>query len=139
MYLYLHYYKNESIDYQINYNTILENILGSSQNSTITYLPLYSGYENKDVLFGKIQFNNTNNIKTTYPPQYTIVENIIIELDDKTAIFTSNYYTSKSTFYEPNTKYILPIISCTGNFVGKKGYVVIEAFEDKREITISLE
>jgi hypothetical protein len=86
---------------------------------------------------GKIQFNNINIQSITFPPLYNISEELIIELNDSSSIFAVNQYKSNTGFYVDGEKYILPIVSCTRNIVGKKGYVVIYVIGDKRNVTVN--
>jgi hypothetical protein len=111
-------------------------ILGVSVYETIDYSPLYN---NDNVNIGNIQFNNINKEYITYPSFYNITENIQIQLDGNTSISCINYFKGNTIYYPTGSKYILPIISCTGIYAGKSGFLVIDALDGKRLITIKLE
>ena len=70
---------------------------------------------------------------------WNISEEIILEFNDGSSIFAVNQYKSNTGFYVDGEKYILPIVSCTGNIVTKKGYIVIDVIGDKRNVTVKLE
>lgn len=113
-----------------------QSFVGTSVNESVDFAPLYDSSNNS---VGTIQFNNINRQTVTLNPLYTVTENICIQLDKNTAIFFSDYYKSTSEYYENNSKIINPIISCTGEYVGKKGYVVIDVINDTRFIYIKLD
>lgn len=113
-----------------------QSFVGTSVNESVDFAPLYDSSNNS---VGTIQFNNINRQTVTLNPLYTVTENICIQLDKNTAIFFSDYYKSTSEYYENNSKIIIPIISCTGKYVGKKGYVVIDVVNDTRFIYIKLD
>ena len=113
-----------------------QSFVGTSVNESVDFAPLYDSSNNS---VGTIQFNNINRQTVTLNPLYTVTENICIQLDKNTAIFFSDYYKSTSEYYENNSKIIIPIISCTGEYVGKKGYVVIDVINDTRFIYIKLD
>ena len=58
---------------------------------------------------------------------------------NNSSLFVSNYYKSiNNNYYSTGTKYIISIASGTGDFATKTGYVVIDALENKRLVTIGL-
>jgi hypothetical protein len=136
---YIYFYNYNSNDLTSFTNQYISNppgLTGTSVNSTVDIGPLFDN-ANKEV--GKIQFNNINIQTITFPPLYNISEELIIKLNDGSSIFAVNQYKSNTSYYVDGEKYILPIVSCTGSIVGKKGYVVIDVIGDKRNITVKLE
>ena len=130
------YNKNYLSSFTNKYSSNPQGLTGTSVNSSVDIGPLFDN-ANKEV--GKIQFNNINIQSITFPPLYNISEELIIELNDGASIFAVNQYKSNTGFYVDGEKYILPIVSCTGNIVTKKGYVVIDVIGDKRNVTVKLE
>ena len=128
--------KNDLTSFTNQYISNPQGLTGTSVNSTVDIGPLFDN-ANKEV--GKIQFNNTNIQSITFPPLYNICEEIILELHGGSSIFALNQYKSNTGFYVDGEKYILPIVSCTGSIVGKKGYVVIDVIGDERNVTVKLE
>ena len=126
---------NHLISFTNQYSSNLPGLTGTFVNSSVDIGPLLDN-ANKEV--GKIQFNNINIQSITFPPLYNISEEIILELNDGSSIFAVNQYKSNTGFYVDGEKYILPIVSCTGNIVTKKGYIVIDVIGDKRNITVKL-
>ena len=136
-YIYFYNYnKNDLTSFTNQYSSNPSGLTGTTVNSSVDIGPLFDN-NNKEV--GKIQFNNTNIQSITFPSLYNISEEIIIELNDGSSIFALNQYKSNTGFYVDGEKYILPIVSCTGNIVTKKGYVVIDVIGNKRNITVKLE
>lgn len=135
-YIYFYNYnKNDFTSFTNQYSSNPPGLTGKSVNSTVDISPLFDS-TNKQV--GEIQFNNINIQTITFPPLYNISEEIIIELNGS-SIFAVNQYKSNNGFYVDGDKYILPIVSCTGSIVTKKGYVVIDVIGDKRNVTVKLE
>jgi hypothetical protein len=130
------YNKNDFISFTNKYSSNPPGLTGTSVNSTVDIAPLF---DNNNQQVGKIQFNNINIQTITFPPLYNISEEIIIELNGGSSIFAVNQYKSNSGFYVDGDKYILPIVSCTGSIVTKRGYVVIDVIGDKRNVAIKLE
>ena len=131
-----YYYDTSNIqEFSIDYKST-QSVLGVRVNETIDFGPLYDLSNNLDI--GKIQFNNINRVYLTYPTLYNITENIQIQIGDNTSISFINYYKSDNQYYPNGSKYIIPIISCTGLYVGKKGYVVIDVIDKRRILTIKL-
>ena len=132
------YYTSSSlISFTSDYQSAIPGFAGTFVNETVDFGTLFD-VETGDSL-GTIQFNNINRSTSTFPASYNVTENISIQLNGNTAIFALNYYKSTSAKYVNGEKYIIPIISATGDFVGKKGYIVIDAFVDRRLVTISLD
>lgn len=135
-YIYFYNYNiNDLISFTNKYSSNPPGLTGTSVNSSVDIGSLLDN-ANKEV--GKIQFNNINIQSITFPPLYNISEEIILELNDGSSIFAVNQYKSNTGFYVDGEKYILPIISCTGSIVTKKGYIVIDVIGDKRNITVKL-
>jgi hypothetical protein len=135
--IYFYNYNNNDFTGFINqYSSNLPGLTGTTVNSSVDIGPLFDN-TNKEV--GKIQFNNINIQSITFPPLYNISEEIILELNDGSSIFALNNYKSTTGFYVDGEKYILPIVSCTGSIVTKKGYVVIDVVGDERNLTVKLE
>jgi hypothetical protein len=108
----------------------------------ISYAPLYY-LENNDLVkekkLGKIQFSSN---KIHYNNQYwSVTENISIQFDAKTSLFGMNYYESneKSGSYPPKSKFQFKILSGTGSFFNKSGYIKINAGTNTRKVSIILD
>lgn len=134
MLFFTEYFINKGIELTLNYDS---DISGSFVTQTYDNFPLID-YQN-NIEIGQIQFVNTNESITTNPIEYNITESITIQFKDGSAIFASNFYKSNNQFYNVGDKIIIPIISCTGNFVGRSGYIVIDVYVDKRNVTISID
>ena len=135
--IFFYNYNSNNLTGFINqYSSNPPGLTGTTVNSSVDIGPLFDN-TNKEV--GKIQFNNINIQSITFPSLYNICEEIILELDDGSSIFALNNYKSTTGFYVDGEKYILPIVSCTGNIVTKKGYVVIDIAGDERNLTVKLE
>jgi hypothetical protein len=134
--LFLNYYRSNLSTYINQYTSYPPGRVGISVVSNVNIGELFNNF-NENI--GKIQFNNIDISTLTYPPLYDISEEIIIKLNDGSSIFALYNYKSNDSYYENGQKYIIPIVSCTGNFVGKKGYIVIDIVDDIRYITISLD
>lgn len=133
--LHLYYNTSDILSFQNNYESTLSNFVGTSVKEDISIANLYNGDSTPN---GNIQFNNINVTRSTFPAIYKVTESISFQFDENTQIFISNYYQSNTDYYPTGSKYIIPIISCTGKYLGRKGYVVIDAESDKRYITIGL-
>jgi len=129
------YNRNDFTNFTNQYLSNPPGLTGTTVNSSVDIGPLF---DNNNQQVGEIQFNNINIQSITFPPLYNISEEIILELNGG-SIFAVNQYKSNTDFYVDGEKYILPIVSCTGNIVGKKGYVVIDVVGDERNITVKLE
>ena len=129
------YNRNDLTNFTNQYLSNPPGLTGTTVNSSVDIGPLFDN-ANKEV--GKIQFNNINIKTITFPSLYNISEEIILELNGG-SIFAVNQYKSNTDFYVDGEKYILQIVSCTGNIVGKKGYVVIDVIGDERNVTVKLE
>ncbi len=136
-------YKKEEITYFSN--NFKKKVFNDDDDSyaleQISYAPLYYLEKNdsyKEKKLGKIQFSS---IKIHYNNQYwSITENISIQFDAKTSIIGINYYESneKTGVYLPKSKYQFKILSGTGSFFNKEGYIKINAGTNTRKITIVL-
>lgn len=133
--LQLYYNTSDILSFQNNYKSTLSNFVGTSVKEEISIASLYNS---DDTPNGNIQFNNINVTRSTFPAIYKVTESISFQFDENTQIFISNYYQSNTEYYPTGSKYIIPIISCTGKYLGREGYVVIDAESDKRYITIGL-
>lgn len=137
VYFFLHYNNKHNIEYILNYNN---NLLGSNCTQIYNISPLLNENEENN---GEINFINTNKSLITFPPQYKVIENITINIKNKcqceTTIYASNYYESETSYYPNGSKQIIPIISCTGEYVGRTGYIVIDADGSNRNVTIRLD
>lgn len=114
--------------------------INSDVSQSLDRLPLYNNCSCKKI--GSIQFNNINYRKKECDHSlYEITENISIQFDDcnQTQIFAENFYRSKNDYYEDGSKQIMQIISCTGDFLGKKGFIVIDVTENKRIVYIKFD
>lgn len=112
----------------------------SSVEQTIIRIPLYNECSCKKI--GKIQFNNIEyNKKICHGNLYDVTENISIQFDDtnSTQIFAENFYRSNTNYYKDGDKYIMKIISCTGDFLGKSGFIVIDVIKNKRFVYIKFD
>ena len=72
----------------------------------------------------------------TFPTLYNNIYNITIQFKDNSAIFANN--SNESMDISINSKQIIPIISCTGTYLGKSGYIVFDNEEEIINITIVL-
>jgi hypothetical protein len=134
--LFFNYNRNNFISFTNKYESNPPGRVGVSVTSNVYNGELSNNF-NESV--GKIQFNNIDINTLTYPSLYDVTEEIIIKLNDGSCIFALNNYKSENDSYVDGQKYIMPIVSCIGKFVGKKGYMVIDVVGDIRYITISLE
>ena len=134
----LNYNISDVLEFKSTYAPANNGFSGTSVSNTINFAPLYNGYNERTVVEGEIQFNNIEKFKSTFPPNYSITEQITIKLANNTSIFAYNTYKSTTGYYPPNTDYILPIVSCTGDYVGRTGYIVIHATVNNRQITVGL-
>lgn len=130
------YNSNNFTSFTNQYSSNPPGLSGVSINSTVDIAPLFDNANNQ---VGEIQFNNINIQYLTYPSLYNISEELIIQLNDGSSIFALNQYKTSTGFYVDGYKYIIPIVSCTGNIVTKKGYVVIDVVGDQRNVAIKLE
>lgn len=137
IYFFLHYNYENIVSYSINYQN-KDNMIGTNAIQTFDAIPLFDEYEEN---VGTINFINTNKSITTFPPQYKVIENITININHniETTIFASNYYESQTEYYPNGSKQIIPIISCTGDYVGRSGYVVIDVIGVNRNVTIRID
>ena len=136
----LSFYYNSNNVQQFNQQLISNPpIMGISVSEIIAFGTLY---DMNNINVGNIQFNNINKQTVTFPPLNTVSENIQLQFDENTSITFNNYFKTNTGFYPNGSKFILPIISCTGLYVGKKGYVVIDVsnnpLNDKRIIYVNL-
>ena len=126
------YYKtNGVVTFNNPYTPDKQLLSGISVNETVDFVELYDVYTNEEI--GKIQFNNINKKTLGNPISYVVTENISIQLNDS-SLFASNYY-----YYPTGSKYIISIASGSGDFATKKGFIVIDALENKRLVTIVLD
>lgn len=132
------YNKNDFTSFENKYTSVSPGLVGVTVNELVEFAPLLDIDGN---VVGKIQFNFIVNRTVTFPSISNVTENISIVLDEGTTIFTLNNYTTKQNGYgyEPGSKFILSIIACTGSNVTKKGYVVIDVFEETRNVYVKLE
>jgi hypothetical protein len=106
----------------------------------IIRIPLYNECSCKKI--GTIQFNNIEyNKKICHDNLYDVTENISIQFDDTdgTQIFAENFYRSNTNYYKDGDKHIIKIISCTGDFLGKTGFIVIDVSKNKRLVYIKFD
>ena len=130
------YELNDGTTFELNYQSVPQGLSGTYVTQNNYIIPFLSVYDNSQI--GTIRFiNNTQNV-LIYPSQYNIIENITINLYTNSTIFCNNYFEAKQQSYNAGDKLIIPITSCIGNYVGKKGYIVIDASENTRYVTISL-
>ena len=137
LYIFSNYKLNSGLTFQLNYQSVPSGFVGTSLTQNGYILPLLSDENNSEI--GKMEFINTVEQIITYPAQYFIVESITIRFSNNTAIFASNYFTANNNHYNVGDKLIIPIISCTGDYVGKTGYIVIDVNEETRYVTIRLD
>lgn len=132
------YYKtNGVVTFNNPYTPDKQLLSGISVNETVDFVELYDVYTNEEI--GKIQFNNINKKTLGNPISYVVTENISIQLNDS-SLFASNYYKSiNNNYYPTGSKYIISIASGSGDFATKKGFIVIDALENKRLVTIVLD
>jgi hypothetical protein len=137
LYIFSNYELNSGLTFQLNYQSIPSGFVGTSLTQNGYILPLLNNKDNSEI--GKIEFINTVEQITTYPAQYFIVESITIRFNNNSAIFASNYFTANNNHYNVGDKIIIPIISCTGDYLGKTGYIVIDVNKDIRNVTVRLD
>jgi hypothetical protein len=131
------YNKNDFTSFENKYASVLPGLVGVTVNELVDFAPLLDIDGN---IVGRIKFNSIVNSTVTFPSISNVTENISIILDEGTTIFTLNNYNGENgSFYENGSKFILSIISCTGSNVTKKGYVVIDVFEEIRNVYVKLE
>jgi len=125
------------LSFELNYQSIPEGLAGVTTTQSSYTIPLLDVYNNSEI--GTIKFiNNTENV-LTYPSQYYIIENITINLNINGTVYGNNYFSANQESYNVGDKIIIPITSCTGIFVGKQGYIVIDVTKDTRYVTIRLD
>ena len=130
------YELNDGTTFELNYQSVPEGLVGTSVIQISYIIPFLNINDNSQI--GTIRFiNNTQSI-LTYPSQYNIIENITINLDANNSIFANNYFSAKQESYNTGDKLIIPTTSCIGDYVGKKGYIVIDTTENTRYVTIRL-
>jgi hypothetical protein len=130
------YELNDGTTFELNYQSVPEGLAGTSETQKSYIIPFLNIYDNSQI--GTIRFiNNTQSI-LTFPSQYNIIENITINLDANNSIFANNYFSAMQESYNTGDKIIIPTTSCIGDYVGKKGYIVIDATENTRYVTIRL-
>ena len=136
----IYYKKSDFIKFNNNYinesSTVQDDV-----NEIVEYGTLYDVNTNIEV--GTILFNNIINSKEENPTFYEIDEKISIkintpEIKDSSLFITNNYNSIITSDYPTDSKYIISIISGTGTFLNKTGFVVIDVLEDKRFLTIGL-
>jgi len=131
------YNKNDFTTFKNTYTSDPPGLVGVTVNELIDFTPLLDIYGN---VVGRIQFDSIVNSTVTFPSISNVTENISIILNEGTTIFTlNNYQTQDDSYYESGSKFILSIIACTGSNVTKKGYVVIDVFENIRNVYVKLE
>jgi len=131
------YNKNDFTTFEKNYTSVPSGLVGVTVNESVDFTTLFDINGNA---VGRIQFNSIVNSTVTFPSISNVTENISIILDEGTTIFTLNNYNGENgSFYENGSKFILSIISCTGSNITKKGYVVIDVFENTRNVYVKLE
>ena len=130
------YELNGGLSFQLNYESVPEGLAGTSsiQSSFIRTL-----LDENNLEIGTIKFINNNEIVLTNPSQYYIIEKITIHLNSNSTIYANNYFAAKQQSYNIGDKMIIPITSCTGKYVGKKGYIVIDVTENTRYVAIRLD
>jgi hypothetical protein len=138
LFIFSTYELNGGIHFALNYESVPSGLIGTSLTQDSYIIPLINDVDNLEI--GKIQFVNTTEYVLTNPPQYYMVEYITIRLNNNnTSIYATNYFISDYQHYPTGDKIIIPIISCTGDFVGKTGYIVIDARENIRNVTIRID
>jgi hypothetical protein len=135
--IYCIYYVKDIVSFESNYQPVPVSRVGITASETLDFASLYDANNNHNII-GKILFNNSNIKTVTYPPLINTTENISIQFNDESAIFCSDFYKSSDGYYKVGSKIILQITSCSGRFINKTGYVVIDVEEDKRRISIVL-
>ena len=135
------YYEIDGVVTFNNYYTPDTILSDTSVIETVDFVTLYDVHTNKQI--GTAQFNNINKQILGTPTTYFVIERISIQINNDTfnnsSLFVSNYYKSiNNNYYPTGTKYIISIASGTGDFATKTGYVVIDALENKRLVTIGL-
>ncbi len=139
MFTFTKYKLNDSSSFVMNYQSVDGNgFVGTSVSQYCYIVPLLD-HNNGNIVIGKIQFINTCESRSTYPPQYFIEESIMLHLNDGNTFFTSNYFEANAMHYNVGDKIILPIVQSIGRDVGKKGYIVIDVHENIRDITIRID
>lgn len=131
------YNKNDFRTFENKYTSVPSGLVGVTVNELVEFAPLLDINGN---VVGKIQFNSIVNSTVTFPSISNVTENISFVLNEGTTIFTlNNYNGNNGSFYESGSKFILSIIACTGKNVTKRGYIVIDVFEETRNIYVKLE
>ena len=125
------------LSFELNYQTVPEGLSGVSLTQSGYIIPLLDACDNSEI--GTVRFINNTESVLTYPSQYYIIENITINLNINGTLYGNNYFSAKQESYNVGDKIIIPITSCTGTIVGKKGYIVIDVTEDTRYVTIRLD
>jgi len=122
----------------LNYNSIPEGLSGTELSQVYYNVPLLSVYDNSEI--GTVKFIDNTETTLTNPKKYSIIENITININNYGTVYGNNYFVNEGSYdYNIGDKLIIPITSCTGTFVGKKGYIVIDVTKDTRYITIRLD
>lgn len=96
-------------------------------------------YEYSDIQLGNVQFINTTTSLITFPPQYKILENIIITLENGSCIYGTHYRETTSISYLDGEEVIFTINSCDGVLSGYVGFIIINSTLNDRFVTILLE
>ncbi len=115
-----------------------QSLIGTKATRILDVAQLYDFNNN---LIGNIQFDSIIRSTLTLDPIYHVTENIAVILNDGTTVFTINQFEGlEGSFYPVGSKYILPIFETLGpTNVGKRGYLVIDVFENTRNVYIKLE
>jgi len=60
------------------------------------------------------------------------------QFEDNTQITGTYSFKSVNGLVENGSKIIYPTTSCTGRFIGKSGYIVVDVGDNRRDVTIVL-
>lgn len=137
IFIYANYELNSGLSFELNYNSVPSGILGTSLTQKGFIIPLINSIDNLEI--GKIEFINNVQFVSTYPAQYNIIEYITIRLNNNSSIFATNYFSANENNYTTGDKIIMEIVSCTGDYIGNKGYIVIDVYENRRDVTIRID
>jgi len=137
IFIYANYELNGGITFELNYNSVPNGLLGTSLTQNGYIIPFINSIDNLEI--GKIEFINNTQFVSTYPTQYNIIEYITIRLNNNSSIFATNYFSANENHYTVGDKIIMEIISCTGEYIGNKGYIVIDVHENRRDVTIRID
>jgi len=93
------------------------------------FVPLYGD--------GAVQLTSIFNAQTSISIDYKIAV-YTYQFEDNTQITGTYSFKSVEGLVNNESKFIYPTTSCTGRFIGKSGYIVVDVRDNRRDVTIVL-